>query len=87
MGDICGLFITCCLLCAVLINRQKVETEIPAFKTELLQAQVNKIRGTALKDTARCIGAQAGLFWSAKNINQLLNDQDKLLNQTFNFQP
>lgn len=45
----------------------------------------NLIRSQALQDTAMSTGAQAGLAWRATQINQILQDHSKELDQVFNF--
>lgn len=46
---------------------------------------INAIRATALKQTARSVGAQAGLAWRARQINRILVQQKYKLNQVFDF--
>jgi defect in organelle trafficking protein DotC len=46
---------------------------------------INSIRLTSLKQTARGLGAQAGLAWRSKQINSLLRKQTKNLNKIFDF--
>jgi defect in organelle trafficking protein DotC len=46
---------------------------------------INNVRATALKQTARSVGAQAGLAWRARQINRILVAQKYKLTQVFNF--
>lgn len=46
---------------------------------------INSIRLTSLKETARSIGAQAGLSWRSQQINRTLLVQKKYLDKIFNF--
>lgn len=78
------LLITIALLgCA---NQQQSKTQIPAFKFANTSYKTNKIRLTMLQDTARSLGAQAGLSWSSEKFNDLLEMQEKTLATVFNFQ-
>lgn len=43
------------------------------------------MRDQALQDTALSLGAQAGLYWRAQQINKILQDHSKELDQIFNF--
>lgn len=43
------------------------------------------MRAQALQDTALSLGAQAGLYWRAEQINHILQDHSKELDQIFNF--
>ena len=45
----------------------------------------NGIRFQAIQDTALSVGAQAGLYWRAQHINEILQDHSKQLDQIFNF--
>lgn len=49
-------------------------------------AQISPIRLSALQETATSLGAQSGLAWASKHINQSLEDNQRNLDQTFNFQ-
>jgi defect-in-organelle-trafficking protein DotC len=64
---------------------QQPTTKIPAFKYTN-SYKTNKIRLTLLQDTARSLGAQAGLAWSSERFNDLLELQEKTLSTIFNFQ-
>lgn len=44
-----------------------------------------QLRMTGIKETALSIGAQSGLSWRAKQINDILANQTKQLDQVFNF--
>jgi len=64
---------------------QSSKTRIPAFKyTDTYKT--NKLRLTVIQDTARSLGAQAGLAWSSEKFNHLLELQEKTLATIFNFQ-
>jgi defect in organelle trafficking protein DotC len=56
---------------------------------EALKAQspskINEVRFTALKQTARSIGAQAGLAWRSRKLNMILNSQKRNLDRIFDF--
>lgn len=47
--------------------------------------KINKIRLESLKQSARGVAAQAGLSWRSRQINLMLEDQKKNLDQIFNF--
>lgn len=47
--------------------------------------KIHAIRLSALKQTARGLGAQAGLAWRSKQIEILLNSQKRNLDRIFNF--
>jgi defect in organelle trafficking protein DotC len=63
----------------------QTKTQIPAFKYTN-PYKINKIRLTLIQDTARSLGAQAGLAWSSEKFNDLLDLQEKTLSTVFNFQ-
>jgi len=46
---------------------------------------INNIRLTALKQTSRGLGAQAGLAWRSQQVNALLERKKHSLDQVFNF--
>ena len=46
---------------------------------------VSKIRSTAIIETAATLGAQSGLAWRAKQINQMLLKHQEALSNVFNF--
>lgn len=48
-------------------------------------SKINEIRLTALKQTARSLGAQAGLAWRSKQLNTILSQQKSNLDHIFNF--
>jgi len=48
---------------------------------------ISQIRFGALRETATGIGAQTGLAWQSKRVNQILDQNEHYLNQIFNFQP
>ena len=52
---------------------------IPAKK------EMNKVHSQALQDIAMSIGAQAGLAWRSKDINQILTKNSSYLDHIFNF--
>jgi defect-in-organelle-trafficking protein DotC len=80
------LFSVCCVFIAGCASEQEQKMiNIPAFQ-QTDTTQVNKIRVTVLKDTARSVGAQAGLYWAQKQINCLLIKQKPMLDRVFNFQ-
>jgi len=66
-------------------QRETVPSQIPAFAAAP-RYQENHIRMTVIKDTARSIGAQAALAKNSEKINDLLNEQEPILSQVFNFQ-
>ena len=43
------------------------------------------VRSQSLQDTALSVGAQAGLYYRAQQINQILQQQSKALDEIFNF--
>lgn len=47
--------------------------------------EVSALRVQSLQDAAMSLGAQSGLAWRAAQINQILQDKSKLLDQAFNF--
>lgn len=65
---------------------QSDKAPIPAFQNNTSSFQENQLRLTVVKDTARSVGAQAGLAWTAQKTNALLESQSKELYRTFNFQ-
>lgn len=46
---------------------------------------VPKIRFAGLQETATSFGAQSGLAWASRNINKSLEDDERRLNEVFNF--
>lgn len=64
---------------------QEPITQIPAFK-KTADYKANEIRLTIIQDTSRSLGAQAGLAWSSKKFNELLEMQNTTLAKIFNFQ-
>jgi defect-in-organelle-trafficking protein DotC len=76
------------LLLSTLVGcaEQHPKTQIPAFKYYTQPYKTNKIRLTLTQDTARSLGAQAGLSWSSEKFNELLEMQNKTLSTIFNFQ-
>lgn len=46
---------------------------------------VSELRVQALQDAAMSLGAQSGLAWRAQQINVILQQKSKLLDQAFNF--
>lgn len=67
-------------------SNEEEKPVIPAFQNKVSGYQVNKMRLTVLKDTARSVGAQAALFWASDQFNDMLNSQTKVLAMVFNFQ-
>jgi len=47
--------------------------------------KINELRASVLKQTAREMGAQAGLAWQSRHINTILNKQKTSLDHVFNF--
>ncbi|MCL5261666.1 MAG: type IV secretion system DotC family protein [Gammaproteobacteria bacterium] len=47
--------------------------------------KINELRASVLKQTAREMGAQAGLAWQSRHINTILNKQKTSLDHIFNF--
>lgn len=47
--------------------------------------KINEIRLSALKETARGLGAQAGLSWRSRQLNTLLDSQKRNLDHIFDF--
>jgi len=58
---------------------------INGLKSDTNTSKINSIRSDALKQTARGLGAQAGLAWRSQQINQILDSQKGKLDQIFNF--
>lgn len=60
---------------------------IPALNTVQANAPsgVSNIRKQAIQDTALSLGAQAGLAWRAKQLNNMLNNDQVNLSKIFNF--
>ena len=54
-------------------------------KTTSNKKEMNKVHAQALQDIAMSIGAQAGLAWRSKYINNLLAKNSSHLDQIFNF--
>jgi defect in organelle trafficking protein DotC len=53
--------------------------------TGTLSDHSDVMRAQALQDTALSLGAQAGLYWRAQQINDILQDHSKELDRIFNF--
>jgi len=51
------------------------------------QIKIDHIRYIALKETALGLGAQAGLAWRAQEIDKMLKNDTKKLNDVYNFRP
>jgi defect-in-organelle-trafficking protein DotC len=77
--------ITSCLLCCGCVKRQPEEfSRIESLKP-VPSLGINNIRMDALQQTAREMGAQSGLAWRSKQISALLKEQERNLNNIFNF--
>jgi defect-in-organelle-trafficking protein DotC len=65
----------------------KPPVELSSIKALKSQAavKIGAIRLISLKETARGLGAQAGLSWRARQLNVLLNSHKRNLDQIFNF--
>lgn len=73
-------------------SSQSVDTENIHALENVTQQQLNasritvgKIRQEALKDTAMSLGAQAGLAYRSKQIDQMLQENEDYLAKVFNF--
>ncbi|MCK4608554.1 MAG: type IV secretory system conjugative DNA transfer family protein [Gammaproteobacteria bacterium] len=71
--------------CADTSESKAPPSKIPAFESAQ-KFQQNHIRIAVIKDTARSVGAQAALAYSAKDMNSLLEAQNLILLKTFDFQ-
>lgn len=75
----------CTLLCVGCANNEPQEFSRVANVKAVSKKGVNNIRYEALKQTARGLGAQAGLAWRSQQLNRVL-DRDKVrLGRIFNF--
>ncbi len=75
-------------LCAGCTSSSKPPRElikISALKQGGATTSVSQMRTSALRDTAIAIGAQGGLAWRAERIDCVLKQQQKSLNQIYNF--
>jgi defect in organelle trafficking protein DotC len=59
-------------------------SQIEALKSSA-PIKINAVRLSALKQTARGLGAQASLAWRSRQLNELLNSQKRNLDHIFNF--
>jgi defect in organelle trafficking protein DotC len=92
---LCLLFPLCTLMsCSLLpkrtissINTVNLGDLEQLSQTELIPDEplVGKIRLDALKETAMTIGAQGGLAYRARQINEVLHSNEEHLSKTFNF--
>lgn len=62
-------------------------TELKQLRGQKPTAKINQtqFRMIGIKETALSIGAQSGLAWRAKQINAILDNQSRQLDQVFNF--
>ncbi|OGT07401.1 MAG: hypothetical protein A2X78_01005 [Gammaproteobacteria bacterium GWE2_37_16] len=66
-------------------NKQPDEfSRISAFRSGAGD-NINGIRRTVLQETAGGLGAQAGLAWRSRQLNQIIKDNSRTLDQIFNF--
>lgn len=87
-------FITCLVTACSSTNNKLPSNNVSLGDLKKLHASsntgpaegVNAIRTQAIQDTAVSAGAQSGLAWRAKQINVLLQNNSKLLDQVYNFQ-
>lgn len=73
-----AVFVTGC------VDRPEEISQIAAMGNVNPEA-LNKIRETAIKETAGSIGAQAGLAWRTRELNDLLTKNSHQLDEIFNF--
>ncbi len=91
MGQTCKkLFILIlCLTLLVACASKKPKppaSQIQGFATTPVDSgNISKIRYDALKEIAMSVGAQSGLAWEAVRINQILDKDERNLDQIFNF--
>jgi defect-in-organelle-trafficking protein DotC len=64
-------------------NLQKLSAPPPSLKTA--SDEVNAMRDEALKDTAMTVAAQSGLHYRAEQINHVLTQTSKTLDNVYNF--
>lgn len=74
-----------CTGCSGHKQKPKELSNIAAFENDKHDKAIGNIRYTAIHDTALALGAQTGLAWRAKHINEMLKSQTDSLNKTFNF--
>lgn len=55
------------------------------YSTKASDPKVSALRVQALQDAAMSLGAQSGLAWRAAQINDILQQKSRLLDQAFNF--
>lgn len=62
-------------------------SDINGFPPSAIEAnaKISRIRVAALQETATSLGAQSGLAWTSKQINQKLEADTRNLDQIFNF--
>jgi defect-in-organelle-trafficking protein DotC len=61
-------------------------SQIEALKSSTApNTNINGIRLSGLKQTARGLGAQGGLAWRSRHLNELLDSQKRNLDHIFNF--
>lgn len=91
-----GIFITC-LLSACSSRQQNLDnvdtsnlSQLERVKVQPLTPGTSKLglgqlRAKSLQDSSMSIGAQGGLSWASKQINQQMNKDKKYLDTIFNF--
>lgn len=81
------LMIAVCMAISSCATKDKTQpaSVIPAFGDSTVSSNISEIRYAALKETATSLGAQGGLAWRSKQINNLLETNDQNLNRIFNF--
>lgn len=73
-----------CLALSGCINKQPDEfSRISALQANV--SSINAIRQNALQETAGSLGAQAGLAWRSKQLNQIIKANSHELDRVFNF--
>ncbi len=60
-------------------------SNINGFAPSAEDTKINAIRMAILKDTATSVAAQSGLAWASQHINTMLTDNERSLDQAFNF--
>jgi defect-in-organelle-trafficking protein DotC len=77
--------LSACFLTACASKKPGPPSNINGFPPEQAASHMTQIRMAALQDTATSLGAQSGLAWAGKQLNESLEHDERNLNQVYNF--